>query len=194
MLDMTNAVRSVKFTGMTETEEGRVERFEVGGWNVSAKWDPSTGYSSGPIELLVTLVADASPQVRRRGLNTGALRRIEQHIAGLLKEGQKSQTTDEEFRAFIAERASELPDGPRSSKGDYYGQLLALFELIEATQPDPVADLALALQMPANTLKSQLNRARKARRAGSDGGTRSDQADRRAREARQRHEARSSGE
>lgn len=144
--------------------------FRVGDWLVSAHWPSGHPVTSGPYRLSIEPAQDGpeTEPTTRRGITGPVLRQIESVLA--------QRTNDTEHMRAVAEASTatghrdNLADklrgeSPRSYAGDYYGDLLALVELLEATGDRTVNQtLSAELGLPLATLRSQLQRARAARR------------------------------
>lgn len=143
-----------------------------GGWTLEARWwgKDANDLSAGPREAIISLAADASPSVRRKGVTSGVMRRLEGALARLIAEWEQTPKTLREDGLFfkgLGKSVEAFPEaGPRSKTGNYYGDLLQLFEEIEVFRPRPLDDLEAVMKIPKNTIKSQMQRARKMREDG----------------------------
>lgn len=161
------------FTRDTAAELQYDER-DLGDWIVSTRWTTQAEdrLPVGPSEVVISIAPNASPLVRQRGVNSGVLRRVEGVVLEMAEEnasvirraleGRALETEgDVDFTAFLRDQVAALPEaGPRSRTGDYYGELLHLYEMLEVVEQRPIELLARLMQVPVNTLKSRLRRAR----------------------------------
>jgi hypothetical protein len=164
---------------------GPVPRTMVGyipGWRIDARWEPMTSgeFPDGPSSMTITLADSASPKVKQRGINSGVMRRVEALLSDFAKQRESIERerahqegrgggSNTAFWDAISVLVTQLPsEGPRSKEGDYYKQLLYIHDLLEATEPDPIGDLARMLNAPANTIKSQIYRAKKMKEGGAN--------------------------
>ncbi|MGC4758827.1 hypothetical protein [Micromonospora trifolii] len=139
---------------------------EDSGWIIEGRWwgQPNETASDGPREVVIRLSDDASPDVRQRGINSGVLRRLEQHLRDMtaqMNEEHGMKTFSEVVRAHVKERVSQLPEGPRQGGSVYYTGLLQLFEEVTGMgYPEPLNLIAEVMGIPKDTLKTRLRAAR----------------------------------
>ena len=143
-----------------------------GGWEVEARWwgaEPGDG-TQGPRELVIRLMPDAAPEVRRKGVNTGVMRRMEQLVGEInrhvedLVDNPGLGAYDRMARRYVRDALAALPDGPREDPDAYYAGLLALFEdLTGKGHPEPLTLLASVMGAPKETVRTRLRVARRRR-------------------------------
>lgn len=143
-----------------------------GGWEVEARWWgglPDEG-TQGPREVVIRLMPDAAPEVRRKGINTGVMRRMEQLVGEInrhvevLIDNPGVGAFDRMARGYVRGKLAEMPAGPREGGDAYYAGLLALLEDLTAKgHPEPVTLLASVMDTPKDTVKTRLRVARQRR-------------------------------
>jgi hypothetical protein len=108
--------------------------------------------------------------VLKRGVTSGAMRRMERLLGELAADvtsrpqGRQDAEQGPTYEEVLTARVAELPEGgPRSAPGDYYGALLALFDEVAVTDPQPVNTLAAVMGVPRGTLNTRLATARRLR-------------------------------
>jgi hypothetical protein len=140
------------------------------GWLIKARWWGSAGEisSEGPRQVIVQLAEGASPEVRQRGLNSGVLRRLERHLSEMTAEIQGSpqvSSVSDVARDFVVDQVAKLPGGPRDDPDAYYAGLLGIFQgLVDMGYPQPMNLMASVMDVPKDTLKTRLRKARLQRR------------------------------
>ncbi|MGY1710858.1 hypothetical protein ACI8AC_15240 [Geodermatophilus sp. SYSU D00758] len=147
-----------------------IHRSEAG-WQIAARWwgyaDDPPGEVPGPREVLIQPAQDIRPEVLRRGVTTGVMRRLERHLGNMAAEfaEKRGEQADREYVETLAAALAELPEGPRSAPdvNTYYDALLHLFETVAATHREPVNVLAKAMGIPRSTLNNRLVTARRLR-------------------------------
>ena len=140
------------------------------GWEVRARWwgysdDPSGGFV-GPREVVIRATDQLPLDVRRRGVTSGVMRRMEQVLGELVEEfagHPNSGRSTDEFRLAIAADIQKMPPSPRESPDDYYRELLRIFDIVDAVSTEPVTELAEIMSVPKQTLKTRLRVARQRR-------------------------------
>lgn len=142
-------------------------RESVAGWRVTMAWTgvPEVAPSRGPNYLEIELDPSSTAEVHRRGITSGVLREVERvllHTIRTLSEVPALRSQDEDAVASALKRRIEkMPDSPRANRERYYSELLALLQLLKDNgRTEPLNDLASALSIPKNTLKTQLRTAR----------------------------------
>jgi hypothetical protein len=136
------------------------------GWLVKARWWGSVGEipSEGPREVILRLTDEASPEVKQRGLNSGVMRRLERLVSDMTAEIQGSPQVSgvsDVARTFVIEKVAKLPGGPRDDPDAYYTGLLEIFQgLVDMGHPQPMNLLASVMEIPKDTLKTRLRKAR----------------------------------
>ena len=145
------------------------------GWEVRARWwgyhDDARGGFVGPREVLIRATDQLPPDVRRRGVTSGVMRRMEQVLGELIEQfagAPDSERGTDEFRLAIAADVHKMPASPRESPDIYYRELLRIFEVVDAVSTEPVTELAEIMGVPKQTLKTRLRVARQ-RRAEAEG-------------------------
>ncbi len=141
------------------------------GWQIAARWwgyaDEPPGEVPGPREVLIRAAEDIRPEVLRRGVTTGVMRRLERHLGDMALEyaAKRGEAADREYVEALAAALAELPEGPRSAPDveTYYEALLHLFETVAAAHTEPVNVLAKAMGVPRGTLNNRLVTARRLR-------------------------------
>jgi hypothetical protein len=64
-------------------------------------------------------------------------------------------------RTFVIEKVAKLPGGPRDDPDAYYTGLLEIFQgLVDMGHPQPMNLLASVMEIPKDTLKTRLRKAR----------------------------------
>jgi hypothetical protein len=140
------------------------------GWVVEARWwgDETRSLSTGPLEVVIRLSEEATPNERAKGINAGVIRRAERLVAELTEEIHSSArglASETAFRAELERRLKQLPTrGARSNTDAYYRELLSVVEDLEPTRASLIKDVADALDIPESTARSQIQRARKRRK------------------------------
>lgn len=145
---------------------------EAGGWQIEARWwgshGEAVGTRPGPREVVIRPARDIEPAVLQRGVTTGVMRRLEGRLSELvasLHQRPDVAKTDAKYRAALERRVRSLPEGgPRSRPEDYYGALLDLFEEISVISHRPIKDIAEAMGVSPETVRTRLAAARQRRR------------------------------
>jgi hypothetical protein len=144
---------------------------EEAGWQIEARWwgyaDDPPAPLAGPREVVIRAT---TPDVLKRGVTSGVMRRMERLLGELAADvtsrpqGRQDAEQGPTYEEVLAARVAELPEGgPRSAPGDYYGALLALFDEVAVTDPQPVNTLAAVMGVPRGTLNTRLATARRLR-------------------------------
>lgn len=127
-------------------------------------------WSQGPLEIRIKPSPDSSEDVRRRGVTTGVMRRMERQLGGLverLHERPSGATYERMARQYVTSRLSELPASPRPDAESFYSGLLALHEDIRRKgYPKPIKLLADVAGVPEGTVKTRLAVAKRRAAAG----------------------------
>ncbi len=135
----------------------------------------------GPREVLVRLLDDGtSPATLRRGVTSGHLSRsgatlieMVDSFDGLPIGHREStgfqidefvatdpETFENEWRTSLERRAKAMPKGPRGNADAYYWALLGLYNDCREVSTQPFVDLANALGIPRDTVRTRVARAK----------------------------------
>lgn len=139
---------------------------EESGWVIEGRWwgQQNEPASEGPREVVIRLSDDASAEVRQRGMNSGVLRRLEQHLRDMTAEMNQQpglKSFSDVVRSHVRERVAQLPDSPRTGGSAYYTGLLQLFEEVTGMgYAEPLNLIAEVMSVPKDTLKTRLRTAR----------------------------------
>ncbi|MFI2647592.1 hypothetical protein [Micromonospora fulviviridis] len=137
------------------------------GWTMTARWEIQEGRvtSSGPTEILIEPTEDASATVKGKGITTGVLRRLEALLSDMAAEavGRAQFVRPSDIaRSYAAEQVAAMPASPRKDPAAYYGTLLRAFDgLARMGAAEPINVLADVLDLPKNTVRTQLATARR---------------------------------
>ena len=140
------------------------------GWELETRWwayaDEGAAGFAGPREVVIRATNQLPPDVLRRGVTSGVMRRMERLLGEIVEQiaiRPEAESADRMFRATIAASAEKMPKSPRESPEEYYRQLLHLFEIVDAVSTEPVTELAEIMGVPKQTLKTRLRVARQRR-------------------------------
>lgn len=139
--------------------EGTVEH---GSARITAIWDVVPNSAEVPPGNVRLRRAGERDRARSRGVTTSVMRDAERALVGLTAAmpAQVAGLSEVDPMAQIEELARRLPPGPRGFPS-YYGNLLKVFTLIEATGTrSPVKELAKVTGRPEGTVKLHLRQAR----------------------------------
>ncbi|WP_157063397.1 hypothetical protein [Luteipulveratus mongoliensis] len=131
---------------------------------MSVTVDARDGEAPVITSLTVTVPDDAPDDVRRRGVNSGVMRRIESRLGGLLEQvdgtgrfAKWRQQAEADAQRAVAALIGRQPRGD----DDYYRDLLrASRALVRAREDEPLNVLSERLGIPKGTAKSRLAKAR----------------------------------
>ena len=133
-------------------------------WTITCEWDAteSGAYLNAPSRIVIEPSPSAPAESRHKGITSTVMRRIERAVTEHAAERRKSFPVVKapKFWDVIRERIRQMPEGPRDRSGDYYAELLDLYEILDATEPHAAERLAIEIGKPVNTVLSQLQRAR----------------------------------
>lgn len=165
-LGLQKSHRHVRLGSMAKTRLIERTRTEAE-WVITARWyvDEDGPTSQGPAEVLLRLAEDASPKARVRGMTSGIMRRIEERLTELREDvtGRlpEARLSGVEARA-LSELLASMPASPREDPDTYYRALLSAFDLLtKSGASEPLNVLADRLSVPKNTVKTQLQTARR---------------------------------
>lgn len=140
----------------------------VDGWEVEARWWGRKGepVTDGPSEISIHLAADPEPDVRKRGVTTGVMRRLEAAVFDMSAEFHGLPAVggyQVMARKYVEGRVASLPGGePRAGGDAYYAHLLNIYDdLVGKGYGDPVKLMADVMDKPKDTVRTQLREARK---------------------------------
>lgn len=165
---MTTPALTGQTAGMPrKTQTIEATRTEAG-WTMTARWEIREGRvtSSGPTEILIKPSGDASATAKGKGITTGVLRRLEALLSDMTAEavgfGTQHVRPSEVARSYAAEQVAGMPASPRKDPAAYYGTLLRTFDgLARMGAAEPINILADVLDLPKNTVRTQLATARR---------------------------------
>ena len=141
-------------------ESELTDRFRVGNWLVTAAWERSHDKAAAPSRLTIE---SAEAEIEARGVTTSVLREVETELVRHIAELRESDVakvmasaSDQLTGAIARAKESDRIDG------DYYAAIADAVEALrQQGQSRPVKVLAAALDLPIETLRTQLKKARK---------------------------------
>jgi hypothetical protein len=146
------------------------------GWELRVRWwsydDEAKAGFAGPREVVIRATEQLPLDVRRRGVTSGVMRRMERVLAEMVEQfagRPDAERATNEFRAVIAADVQKMPNNPRQSPDDYYRELLRIFDIVDAVSTEPVTELAEIMGVPKQTLKTRLRVARQRQAGAGDG-------------------------